>query len=177
MKRYPHILIITGVMASGKSSVAQAVAQRISRSVHLRGDVFRRMVVGGRAEMSLPPSNEALAQIKLRYALAIQTAQTYLEAGYTVVYQDVLMGDDIRHMVSQLRGWPCHIIVLCPRQKVVARREAGRKKKAYGAVSIAELDETLRETSRGIGFWLDNSDLGVEQTADAILAHTGISKT
>jgi adenylylsulfate kinase-like enzyme len=52
----PRILIITGLMAAGKSTIAQALAERLPRSVHLRGDVFRKMVVNGRADMSPDPS-------------------------------------------------------------------------------------------------------------------------
>ena len=46
-----RIYLITGVMASGKSTVAQLLAERLPRAVHLRGDVFRRMIVSGREEM------------------------------------------------------------------------------------------------------------------------------
>ena len=48
----PRVILITGIMAAGKSTVAQHLAERLPRSVHLRGDVFRRMIVGGRAEMA-----------------------------------------------------------------------------------------------------------------------------
>jgi adenylylsulfate kinase-like enzyme len=33
------IVMITGVQAAGKSTVAQALAERLPRSVHVRGDV------------------------------------------------------------------------------------------------------------------------------------------
>ncbi len=45
------IYLITGVMASGKSTVAELLASKIERGVHLRSDVFRRMIESGRAEM------------------------------------------------------------------------------------------------------------------------------
>ncbi|MFD0854673.1 AAA family ATPase, partial [Actinomadura adrarensis] len=53
------VVLITGIQAAGKSTVAQSLAERLSRSVHVRGDVFRRMVVGGRADMSPDPPPEA----------------------------------------------------------------------------------------------------------------------
>lgn len=58
------IVLITGAMASGKSTVAQALAERLPRSVHLRGDVFRRMIVNGRAEMTFELSAEARRQLQ-----------------------------------------------------------------------------------------------------------------
>jgi hypothetical protein len=36
----------------GRSTVGPALAERLPRSVHLRGDVFRRSIVGGRADMT-----------------------------------------------------------------------------------------------------------------------------
>ncbi|MDL2264172.1 hypothetical protein LJC31_05920 [Synergistaceae bacterium OttesenSCG-928-I11] len=55
------IFLITGVMASGKSTVAELLARRFEKSVHLRGDIFRKMIVSGREEMSEKPSSEALS--------------------------------------------------------------------------------------------------------------------
>lgn len=34
------IYLITGVMASGKSPVAELLASKLGKGVHLRGDVF-----------------------------------------------------------------------------------------------------------------------------------------
>lgn len=45
------VFLVTGIQAAGKSTVAQALAERLDRPVHVRGDIFRRMVVNGRAEM------------------------------------------------------------------------------------------------------------------------------
>lgn len=56
----PAVLLLTGIQAAGKSTVAQLIAERLPRSAHVRGDVFRRMVVGGRAEMTPEGSPEAL---------------------------------------------------------------------------------------------------------------------
>jgi hypothetical protein len=58
-----QIVLITGNMASGKSSVAQALAERLPRSVHLRGDLFRRMIINGRAEMGLELSTEVVSSL------------------------------------------------------------------------------------------------------------------
>lgn len=35
------IYVITGVIASGKSTVAEALARRLEKCVHLRGDIFK----------------------------------------------------------------------------------------------------------------------------------------
>jgi cytidylate kinase len=73
----PAIIMITGIMASGKSTVAQRLAERFPRSVHLRGDVFRRMIVHGSIDMEPEFSQAAYDQLLLRYQLAATVAHTY----------------------------------------------------------------------------------------------------
>ena len=69
-------------MAAGKSTVADLLAIRLPKSVHIHGDVFRRMVVNGRADMTPNPSPDAIAQLNLRYDLAAMTADRYAGEGY-----------------------------------------------------------------------------------------------
>lgn len=122
------ITLITGAMAAGKSTVAQALAERFQRGVHVRGDIFRRMVVSGREEMTDPPSAEAIRQLQLRYELGVQTSLRYAEAGFDVVYQDIILGPDLAIVVSRLGGALNGVVVLCPPPKVLVRRDVERHK-------------------------------------------------
>ncbi|WP_437997008.1 AAA family ATPase [Sorangium sp. So ce185] len=170
----PSIVLITGLMASGKSTVAQRLAERLPRSVHLRGDVFRRMIVGGRAEMGFELSEEAELQLRLRYRVAAAAADLYLEAGFTVVHQDIILGAGLAEVVRCYAHRPLHVVVLCPRPAVVAAREAGRAKRGYqDASSVLDFDRVLREETPRLGLWLDTSDLTVEETVDEILGRLG----
>lgn len=166
----PAIYLLTGIQAAGKSTVAQALAERLPRSAHVRGDVFRRFVVGGREEMTPEPSPEALAQLRLRHRLAAQAADAYAAAGFTAVLQDVVLGEMLPYLIEQIRTDPLYVVVLAPRPEVVERREAGRDKKAYGTFTVADLDAGLRGGTARIGLWLDTSDLTVAETVDEILA-------
>ncbi|WP_330230808.1 AAA family ATPase [Nocardia sp. NBC_00508] len=164
------VYLITGIQAAGKSSVAQALAERLPRSAHVRGDTFRRFVVNGRAEMSSDPSPEALDQLRLRYSLAAGAADAYADAGFTVVVQDIVLGEFLPWMAELIITRPLYVVVLAPRPEVVASREAGRGKDAYDEFTIMGLDMVLRESTPRIGLWLDTSDLTVQQTVDTILA-------
>jgi predicted kinase len=168
----PQIVLITGNMAAGKSSVAQALAERLPRSVHLRGDLFRRMIVSGRAEMSFELSDEARRQLQLRYDLAVATAKRYADAGFTVVYQDILIGPALAAVAAALQPYSLAVVVLCPRADVVAGRESARAKTGYpDAASVQAFDQVLRAETPRIGYWLDSSELSVAETVDAILAN------
>lgn len=164
------VVLITGIQAAGKSTVAQALAERLpGPSVHVHGDQFRRWIVTGRADMTPDASPEALRQLHLRYRLAAQACDTYAAAGCSVVVQDVVLGEDLEFMIAAIRTRPLHVVVLAPRPSAVQRREAARAKDSYDAWTVEALDRGLREDTPRIGQWIDSSDLTVDETVDEIL--------
>lgn len=170
----PRIILITGIMASGKSTVAQHLAERLPKSVHVRGDLFRRMIVSGRAEVTADFPADAAEQLRLRYRLAALVTAEYLKAGFPVVCQDVILGPMLSEVVDLLRQHcpddPLHVVVLCPSPEVAAARDSARSKTGYGDWTPDALDHSLRTETPRLGLWLDNSDQTVEQTVDTILA-------
>jgi predicted kinase len=166
------VILITGNMTSGKSSVAQALAERLTRSVHLRGDVFRRMIVHGQAEMTFNLSPEAKEQLQLRYNLAVASAKRYADAGFTVVYQDIVIGSWLPEVVAAFPPYRLAVVVLCPRVAILAERDQARSKTGYSdRASLDEFDRILRVETPHMGYWLDNSDLTLEATVDNIVSH------
>ncbi|MGW6906577.1 AAA family ATPase [Streptomyces sp. NPDC054940] len=171
------VVLVTGVMAAGKSTVAQALAERLPRAAHVRGDVFRRMIVSGRVEYEPAVEDdeggdggEGEAQLRLRYRLSAATADAYAEAGFTAVVQDVVLGAELAAYVQLVRTRPLHVVVLAPNAAAVAAREAGRAKTGYGAWTVERLDGELRARTPRIGLWVDSSELTVGETVEAILA-------
>ena len=167
------VIVITGVMAAGKSTVAQRLAERLPHSAHVRGDAFRRMIVSGRRELMPDLQAEAVDQLWLRYRLSAATADAYAAAGFTAIVQDVILGADLAAYLELIVTRPRHLVVLAPRPGVVERREAARPKAGYGAWTVADLDRSLRADTPRAGLWIDNSDQSPDETADAIL--TGLN--
>lgn len=168
----PRIVLVTGTMAAGKSTVAQALAERLPMSVHLRGDLFRRMIVNGQAEMGFALSDEAERQLQLRYDLSVAAARRYADAGFTVVYQDIIIGPTLGAIVAALRPYPLAVVVLCPRPDVLAARDTARSKTGYpNRAAIDAFDHVVRSETPRLGLWLDTSDLTVDATVEAILAN------
>lgn len=165
------VVLVTGISASGKSSVAERLAGRFRRGVHVRGDIFRRMVVSGRDEMTSQPSEEAWSQLRLRYRLGAATADAYHDAGFSVAVQDVVVGPVLSEYVAAIRSRPLVLVVLAPRPDVVARREAERTKIAYGdgMVGLHDLDRALRNETPSNGLWLDTSDQHPDETVEEII--------
>ena len=140
----PAVVLITGIQAAGKSTVAQLLAERLPRSVHVRGDLFRRMVINGRADMTPEPSGEALRQLRLRHQLTAMVSDTYYQAGFTVITQDVILGEHLAGMTIMISSRPLLVVVLAPQPAAIAAREAARGKAGYRAWAVEQLDDVLR---------------------------------
>lgn len=167
------IFLITGIMASGKSTVGELLAQNFPKSVHLRGDVFRKMMVKGRVEMSENPTPEALHQLDLRYRLAAHAAKEYHQAGFTVILQDNFYGDSLPYMLDLLAPEPVQVVVLCPDVETVKQRERARGKAGYHSFRVEKLHEEFMRTTPRLGLWIDNSGQTPQETVERILEQTG----
>ena len=138
------VVLITGVMAAGKSTVAQALAERLPRAAHVRGDVFRRMIVSGREDYVPGADGEGEAQLRLRYRLSAATADAYAEAGFTAVVQDVVLGEDLTAYVGLVRTRPCTSSSWRRARRRSRHGRPGRAKTGYGAWTVEDLDGALR---------------------------------
>lgn len=168
---YPDrcIFLVTGIMASGKSTVSQLLAENLKKSVHIRGDAFRRMIINGREEYMPTPSDEATRQLELRYRITASTADTFFDEGFTAVIQDVVLGPYLSHYVQLIRNRPLYVVVLTPNEETVEKRESSRSKKGYGAWTISALNHSLHNETPKIGLWIDSSDQTPQETVEEIL--------
>lgn len=168
------IIVITGLMASGKSTVAQLLAERFARGVHLRGDAFRRMIVSGREDMADPPTEEAYRQLDLRYRLTADAARGYHAADFDVVVQDNYYGERLPFFIDLLGDLPVQVVVLCPDAETIARREDARGKVGYTGFSVQTLYDAFLATTPRIGLWVDSSGQTPEETVGVIVAGLGL---
>jgi chloramphenicol 3-O-phosphotransferase len=164
-----RVIVITGAMAAGKSTVADLLAIRLPKSVHIHGDVFRRMVVSGRADMTPSPSPEAIAQLNLRYDLAAMAADRFAEEGFDAIIQDVILGKDLADFVKRIESPERYLVVLSPTVSALEWREEQRSKAGYIHFSASALDEVLRRETEHIGYWLDSSAQTPDETVADIL--------
>jgi cytidylate kinase len=165
-----RVIVITGAMATGKSTVADLLAIRLPKSVHIHGDMFRRMVVSGRAEMTPNPTPDAIAQLNLRYDLAAMAADRCAEDGFDAIVQDVILGKDLADFVKRIASPERYLVVLSPRVSALEWREEQRLR-AVVHLSAGALDEVLRRETAQIGYWLDCSAQTTEETVEDILTN------
>ena len=74
------VYLITGMNGAALSNTASLLASRFDKGVHLRGDIFKRMIVSGREDMTDEPTDEAIRQLFLRFKLAAEVARVIRSA-------------------------------------------------------------------------------------------------
>jgi chloramphenicol 3-O-phosphotransferase len=170
MSDSPTIIVVTGIQASGKSTVSRALAARFERGAFIEADALQRMIVSGGQWVSEigDPEGEVAVQLRLRLKNACLLARSFQAAGFTAVLDDIIIGDRFDHLREYLAGCPFHFVVLAPDVAAVKRRDAARDKRV-GEDWAEYLDAELRRTIAGIGLWVDSTSQSVEETVDEIL--------
>jgi chloramphenicol 3-O-phosphotransferase len=168
-----EVIVITGIQAAGKSTVARLLAGRFARGVHVEGDALQHMIVSGAAGVREPgdPEGEAARQYRLRLQHMCLLGRSFSEAGFAVVLDDIVMGESWTAVREWLEGLATVLIVLAPRVDVVAQvRDRTRAKRPLGEAWAVYLDRALRETMADVGYWIDTSEQTPDETVDQILA-------
>lgn len=173
------VWLVIGVQAAGKSTIADLLARRFERAVHVRGGQFYRWAVSGWVHPTeYEVDSDAHRLLDLRYRLSALVADRYCDAGFTSVVQDNIFGRDVVTWLNRVHARPRHLVVVRPSTATVAARDAARQKAtgkiAYrtGEFTIGGLDMILAQTPR-IGLWLDTSRQTPQETVAEICARSG----
>jgi predicted ATPase len=163
------VLVISGIPGAGKSTIAALVARGLARSVHVEAEVLQRFLVGGSVWPDGEPHEEAMRQLRLRGRNVALLADSFFEAGFTPVVDDVVIGARLAELRSDLRSRPLLFVLLVPSLEVVRVRNRERPNKDVFE-GWKHLDAVAREETPRVGLWLDTSDQTAEESAAEVLS-------
>ncbi|YAL84170.1 phosphotransferase [Dermacoccaceae bacterium W4C1] len=175
-----RLFVITGVQAAGKTTVGEALAATLNKSVFIDGDTVGNMVVSGSAPMTDPASPEAIEQLLFRYAGALVLADTYRAAGFDAVVTDNVFGEFMEDYLEIAAPETLHLVMLHPSVAQVQAREDGRRKNAYrDGITVQGLWDQVEHHTPRIGLWLDTSEMTVSDVVLEIIRrqHEAIVET
>jgi chloramphenicol 3-O-phosphotransferase len=172
----PEVLILTGPPGAGKTTSAEALAERYDRVAIIPVDTLDEFITPtGHVQPWGPP--EAWArQRRLDIRNACSLALNFLEAGFAVIIDDTVVGRaELSQYVEALgaAGVSIHLVRLLPPLDVCLQRNAGRDRQQRMRPDRVEAAYRAIEAAGDLGgVTLDTGTLSAHETADKLQAAT-----
>ncbi len=119
----PHVIWITGLPGSGKSTIASAVKQKVPDAEILRMDELRRIVT--------PEPSYSDTERELVYRALVYAAKTLHDLGHTVIIDATGNKRTWRELARELIPDFLEVYLRCPLELCMEREK--KRVEAYGA--------------------------------------------
>jgi hypothetical protein len=164
----PRIIVVSGLPGVGKSTMAKRLAASFDHGAHVEADRLQDLIVSGAAHGDVHGIGpEAARQIRLRGRHAALLAQSFREAGFTAVIDDIITGTRFDHLREDLGDTPFSFVMLLRDLGVL--KESWREMGSPFVDSWDWIDEEIRTATPRVGLWIDTTGLSVDDTFDEIV--------
>jgi ribosomal protein S18 acetylase RimI-like enzyme/adenylylsulfate kinase-like enzyme len=169
----PDVLILTGPPGAGKSSVAEALAERYDRVSIIEVDTLRHMITPTGFIGAGRPGFERQRRLGMRNACAL--ALNFLAERFAVVIDDIVVSrDDLdlyRAALARANA-PLHYVRLLPSLQACQTRNRQRSGSRVRPERVEAVCHEFESAGEIGGATIDSTSLSVYETADRVQALT-----
>ncbi|HLF79060.1 MAG TPA: AAA family ATPase [Dehalococcoidia bacterium] len=169
----PEVLILTGPPGAGKSTVAQALAERYDRVAHIQTDVLRHFITPTGYIAPGRPGFERQQRLGIHNACAL--AANFLAERIAVIVDDIVVNQaDLAAYVEgvKLAQVPVHYVRLLPSLEVCQARNRERAAQRVAPGRVQTVHAQFVAAGEIGGSTIDSSALTAYETADKLQALT-----
>ena len=157
------LFVITGPAGVGKSTVTNALADRLSKCAVLEGDEIYHQVKSGCVKPWLEGNHT-----DLMWKNIAMLASNYLQEGFDVVLNYIIYNDDLEYIKNNVKGFDIHFVVLMADRDTVSKRDVERGEE----FAVNRVDKHITKfLSQGYAdnHFLYNDNKSVEEQVEEIL--------
>lgn len=165
------LIIITGPPGAGKSTMSQAVALKLQKTVYLPTDIIRSFFVNG-SYVPWDTSPKAKKQHLLFEEIVTRMVEQYIKNGYNVILDGIYDDQDVvklRKVSKKVRAF-----ILLPTLQVTRARDRGREKAKQIAHRVKPLHDYFSKARLKHFELIDSSELDAKQTLRKITSKLGL---
>lgn len=158
------LYFITGPAGVGKSTVSKKIAESKEKSVLLEGDEVYHHVIGGYV-----PAWKENNHLDIFWKVCIDTIKNYLNAGYDVVFNYIMMPKDLKMLQDHFKDYETKFVVLLVDEKSILSRDKERREDCQMKDRCLVLLQNFKSANFPENYILDTTKLSVEETVNEII--------
>ena len=161
----PTLYLITGPAGVGKSTISNAVAEKLSKSVLIEGDDIYHQVVGGYAA----PWKDG-NHLEIFWKVSVDILKDYLEAGCDVIFNYIIDEEDLEIFKKEIKDFKTKFVVLMIDEKTLLDRDAQRPEDCQMKERCIVLLNSFKKKNFEEKYIIDTGKLSVEESAEEIIS-------
>lgn len=158
------LYLITGPAGVGKSTISNAIANKLKKSVLIEGDDIYNFFVGGRISPWLED-----APLDLFWDNCVYLINSYLKSGYDVVFNYIISPQQFNNIKNKFKDYKLIFKVLLVDEDTIIKRDKERPIDCQmGERSLMLLKEFIN-SNYDDKYILNTTSLTVEETTEIIM--------